>query len=809
MRVSPVLRAWDRPLAEVDKKSQINQASDPVSDVVSSRLKWTVAGTIVLLTAAMGLKAWDEHQRADANLLLTLQAEAEALAGRVGGRADTVETAIRLVTDNHASRSAIAAATPGVDAVMTLADAKQAPEGSRLDAAATVAETLIQTKQRAGLSELGDVVLVSGSGSQAVIALAPAGTWLPVMSNGREVSLVSGGLRVVAGDPAPRPANGLRPIRQARFEKGQGLQRSALACSDITGGGIAVCSTTRADVFTRDDLVSLLIFALLLAAPVLAITGLLGRLSKKQADTFVEAARDEQADRIMATVMRSARAGYWEWTPEQTSIFLSEASSEMLDLEGMRTVSLGAFLKQVHPEHQARVRHAIEKSREIGWLQVAFVLAKPPLRWIEMRGSGSDTEDGNLFGGILLDISDRKQAEDRVKAAERRLRSALEGFNGPFALWDHRKRLLYWNRAFATDFGLTDTLRTGMTHETVTIARSGAIRAERPSADDNQSTLIGLQGGRWLKLVERPSPDGGLITIGIDVTENIGIEEELRRQKERMRKTMLDLERSEGRAGELARKLTEEKSRAENAANSKSAFLANMSHELRTPLNAINGFSEILAHELYGPLGDPRYKGYAQDILASGQHLLDMINDILDMAKIEAGKMTINPQPIDPVDPVDAAVRMIRRKASDKDIEVVLDVQPGLPEIDADHRAIRQMVLNLVSNAIKFTNAGGKITVAVQQYGPDIKVSVTDTGIGIPAADLPRLSRPFEQAAGSHDRNYEGTGLGLALTKSFAEMHGGELSLSSIEGEGTTVSFTLPIAGPGEAEDESDDRDAA
>jgi two-component system cell cycle sensor histidine kinase PleC len=119
------------------------------------------------------------------------------------------------------------------------------------------------------------------------------------------------------------------------------------------------------------------------------------------------------------------------------------------------------------------------------------------------------------------------------------------------------------------------------------------------------------------------------------------------------------------------------------------------------------------------------------------------------------------------------------------------------------------MVLNLVSNAIKFTNAGGKITVAVQQYGPDIKVSVTDTGIGIPAADLPRLSQPFEQAAGSHDRNYEGTGLGLALTKSFAEMHGGELSLSSIEGEGTTVSFTLPIAGPGAAEDESDDRDAA
>ena len=136
MRISPVVRAWDRPLAEADKKSQLNQSADPVSDVISARLKWTIAGTIFLLAAAMGLKAWDEHQRADANLLLTLQAEAEAMAGRVSGRADTVETAIRLVADSHASRSAIAAATPGVDAVMTLADAKQAPEGSRLDAAA-------------------------------------------------------------------------------------------------------------------------------------------------------------------------------------------------------------------------------------------------------------------------------------------------------------------------------------------------------------------------------------------------------------------------------------------------------------------------------------------------------------------------------------------------------------------------------------------------------------------------------------------------------------------------------------------------
>jgi len=785
--------------------SQKKQAADDVSAAVSSRLKWTVAGTIFLLAMAMGLKAWDEHQRGDASLLRTLQAEAEAIAGRVEGRADTVETAIRLVSDSHASRSAIAAATPGVDAVMSLADARQAPEGSRLEAAAATTDVLIRAEQRAGLSEMGDVVLVSGKGRDAVMALAPAGTWLPASGGGRQVSLVSGQLRVVAGDPVPRPASVLASMPSGRFISGDWVERTALACTPISGGGLAVCASTRADLLTIDDLVSLLIFGLLLAAPVLAITGLMGRLSRQQTEGIVEAARDEQADRIMATVMRSARAGYWEWTPDMASVFLSDASGELLGLSGMCTLPVSHLLQQVHPDQRQRVREAIDKSRNTGWLQASFVIAgSSPLRWVEMRGSTTETDSGAVFGGILLDVTERKQAEDRMKAAERRLRSALEGFNGPFALWDHRKRLLYWNKAFASDFGLVDTLRAGMLHDTVTIARAGAIRAERQSSEDAQTTLICLQSGRWLKLVERPSPDGGLITVGIDVSENIGNEEELRRQKERMRRTVLDLERSEGRAGELARKLSEEKSRAENAANSKSAFLANMSHELRTPLNAINGFSEILANELYGPLGDQRYKGYAQDILASGQHLLDMINDILDMAKIEAGKMTINPQPIDPVDPVDAAVRMIRRKASDKDIEIVLDVQPGLPEIDADHRAIRQMVLNLVSNAIKFTNGGGKITVTVQQHGPDIQVSVTDTGIGIPAEDLPRLTRPFEQATGSRDRNYEGTGLGLALTKSFAEMHGGHMTISSIEGEGTTVSFTLPINGPEEAANDTE-----
>ena len=171
-----------------------------------------------------------------------------------------------------------------------------------------------------------------------------------------------------------------------------------------------------------------------------------------------------------------------------------------------------------------------------------------------------------------------------------------------------------------------------------------------------------------------------------------------------------------------------------------------------------------------------------------------MINDILDIAKIEAGKMTIDPKPIDLVDPVDAAVRMIRRKAEDKGVKVILQAEDGLPKTDADHRAIRQMVLNLLSNAIKFTDAGGKITVSVQHRDAFIRVAVRDTGIGIPKEHLPRLAKPFEQVQDTRERNFEGTGLGLALTKSFAEMHGGKLTIASEPGKGTLVCFYLPVA---------------
>ena len=792
-------------------KSAIPSETDAVASGVperdNRRLKWTVVAIILLLAGALGLKAWEERQTADATLLAGLEANSRTIAASLAGHAGTAEMAMRLTSDAGASRSAVASATPGVDVVMSLEDARTAPDDSRLAAAVPVAEAMLASGDRIGLSRQGDLIVATASPDDAIIlALAPTGTWLPASKAGTGIFVTdthfSAG-RMLPGTGGLRPATGFRSL---------GLfSRAATGCAPVGGSALLVCSSQSTPLFTLDDLVRLLIFGLLLAAPLLVILGLMNRLSAAAEITFVEPVEEIESDRFMSPVMLGVRAGYWEWSDDSSAVYLSDAASELLGMLGDGEITIDEMLPQVHPEHQQRVQAAFRKGYKEGWVQTSFVTSFQPARWMELRGSVTTNPDtgANVYGGVVLDITERKQAEDRVKAAERRLRTAIEGFNGPFALWDNRKRLLYWNRAFATDFLLDETLRPGMAHHTVNIARAGALRSEHPSLEDPQTTLLELNTERWIKLVERSTLDGGLISVGVDVTENVRNEEELKKQKAKMHKTALDLERSEGRERELSRKYSEEKAKAEHAAHTKSAFLANMSHELRTPLNAINGFSEILSNELYGPLGDQRYKGYAQDILTSGQHLLDMINDILDMAKIEAGKMTIDPQPIDPVDPVDAAVRMIRRKAEDKEIAVTLDTQPHLPEIDADHRAIRQMVLNLVSNAIKFTDAGGKITVTVEQRGPEIYVGVTDTGIGIPAEDLPRLATPFEQVSGTKDRNYEGTGLGLALTKSFAEMHGGRMILSSIEGEGTTVAFTLPISGARELVDESNARDVA
>ena len=224
----------------------------------------------------------------------------------------------------------------------------------------------------------------------------------------------------------------------------------------------------------------------------------------------------------------------------------------------------------------------------------------------------------------------------------------------------------------------------------------------------------------------------------------------------------------------------------------KTRFLANMSHELRTPLNAVLGFSDIMRQRIFGPLPD-RYGEYAANIHEAGGHLLDLINDLLDVAKIEAERYSLTLERFDAREIVSAAMALVRVNADDKGVHLS-SVLPGDPvEVSADKRALKQLTLNLLSNAVKFTPAGGTITVTVEAIGPYLEVVVADTGIGIAPEDVRRLGRPFEQA-GEIEQRRQGTGLGLSLVRAFAELHGGRMSIDSTLGEGTAVTVRLPVA---------------
>ncbi len=244
----------------------------------------------------------------------------------------------------------------------------------------------------------------------------------------------------------------------------------------------------------------------------------------------------------------------------------------------------------------------------------------------------------------------------------------------------------------------------------------------------------------------------------------------------------LEAERDEARAAQAA---------AEADAKAKMRFLANMSHELRTPLNAIMGFSDIMRTRLFGEL-PPRYGDYPELIHESGRHLLDLINDVLDMSKIEADRYELARETFDAREPVNAALRILQIQAHEARVQLRGVLPPSELDVDADRRAIKQIVLNLVANALKFTPEPGGVTVTLQAAQGEMELVVADTGVGIAPEDLARLGRPFEQVGDAASR-LSGTGLGLSLVKAFAKLHGGDMTIESRLGEGTAVTVRLPV----------------
>jgi two-component system cell cycle sensor histidine kinase PleC len=502
---------------------------------------------------------------------------------------------------------------------------------------------------------------------------------------------------------------------------------------------------------------------------------------------------NEISEQRYRAALEGNRGGIFEINLTSNSAYLSSSLSEILGLAPReQEITLPQFLGLFREGDRERLYSVTRRAHIGGEFEIDLNVAHLPLT-LAARGKpsvrGSDLE--KVIIGVAMDVTEQRGAAMRLQAAEARLSDALTSMNDSFVLWDPRGRLTLWNRQFEKFFGFQPgNLQAGMERATIEYHANNVI-AEINDIEGETAKDILLNDGRWIRYQDAVTADGGTVGIGTDLTGIRTREYQLQQNEAALQKTIDVLRKSQFRIVELAENYEQEKIRAEEANQSKSDFLANMSHELRTPLNAINGFSDIMKKEMFGPLGDPRYKEYVNDILFSGQHLLSLINDILDMSKIEAGKMTLNHEIMQIDDLIGQVIRIVRGRAEDNRLKLLY--QPAtMPEIEADPRAVKQVLLNLMTNAIKFTPEGGSVSCEVTPNSAGLIVKISDTGIGIAPEDIERLANPFEQIDSQHSRQHEGTGLGLALSKSMVELHGGNFKIESVLGQGTTVIFTLP-----------------
>lgn len=538
---------------------------------------------------------------------------------------------------------------------------------------------------------------------------------------------------------------------------------------------------------------NLLMFGLLFAGLIWLGWMLTNQLFSQMRALRVRSSDDEVSRQRYQAAVEGSGGGVWEIDLSNNMAFVSASLAKMFGLGNDETiVSLPQFLGIFEATDRDKLYNTIRRAHVSGAFDMEFSLDKLPLI-VACRGVPSmrGYDQAKVIIGMAIDVTETRTTQRRLKAAESRLYDALRSMNDSFVVWDQMDRLVLWNRKFEDFFGFEPgNLQPGMEYAVVDHYASQVV-SNSQELDGISEREVQLTDGRWLRYIETQTVDGGRVSIGTDVTTIRARETELEANRDRLQSTINILRESQTRIVELAENYEQEKIRAEEANQSKSEFLANMSHELRTPLNAINGFSDIMKKEMFGPLGDPRYREYISDILFSGQHLLSLINDILDMSKIEAGKMSLNAEPMSISDMITQVLRIVRGRADENRLKLVHDEIEG-QDIEADPRAVKQILLNLATNAIKFTPEGGTVTLKVEPKSTGIIVHVIDTGIGISEDDIARLAQPFEQIDSQHSRKHEGTGLGLALSKSLVELHGGNFSMSSVLGEGTTVTFTLP-----------------
>ncbi|MES2906373.1 MAG: ATP-binding protein [Pseudomonadota bacterium] len=529
-------------------------------------------------------------------------------------------------------------------------------------------------------------------------------------------------------------------------------------------------------------------------------------LRARRADVIYECARTR-----LDTALNGGRCGLWDWDVARGRIFWSASMFEILGLDARDDIiDFGTAASLVHPSDTDFFTSlpSLLAAGEKNMVDRAFRMRHSRGDWIWVRTRArivNDDGQGAHLIGIAVDVTEQQELAERTETADARLRDAVETISEAFVLWDSNNRLVLCNSKFQQLHNISDESAQGGTpyHDVINNSRQPIVKSRVLNdirTDEGSSTYEAqLEDGRWLNINERRTKDGGFVSVGTDITTLKQHEQQLMHTERRLRATIADLSNStmklEAQASEmteLAEKYALEKARAEAANRTKSEFLANISHELRTPLNAIIGFSEIMQAGLFGDLGAPKYREYCRDIHNSGHYLLDVINDILDMSKIEAGRLKLNAENFQVESLVNDAMRLMFGRASTKNIVLTSAVVPPALKIEADKRALKQVLLNLLSNAVKFTPDGGSVHISIREIDEMVNFQITDNGIGIPANMLDKISQPFVQVVNQYTKNHKGSGLGLAISRSLVELHGGIIQIDSFEGKGTTVSFRIP-----------------
>jgi two-component system, cell cycle sensor histidine kinase PleC len=510
------------------------------------------------------------------------------------------------------------------------------------------------------------------------------------------------------------------------------------------------------------------------------------------------------------TALNRGRCGLWDWDLSRGRIFWSQSMFTMLGLDTRSDLltfgEVNALVKSDDIDLFAIADQLI--SSKIDHIDQTFRMQHTDGHWIWLRVrcelSQGAADAGLHLIGIAVDITEQKSLAEKTIEADLRLRDAIETIPEAFVLWDAGDRLVLCNSHFQRLHKLPDSAVTpGTSYETV--IEVGSMPEVRTRLQETGAQAPGartfeaqLDDGSWLHISERRTKDGGYVSVGTDITRIKEHEQKLVDNDLRLRATVIDLKRSQTalerqaiELADLAEKYSDEKTRAEEANQTKSKFLANMSHELRTPLNAIIGFSEIMESGMFGTLGSEKYQEYCHDILTSGHYLLEVINDILDMSKIEAGRMKLDMEPLDLSKTLAESLRVVSGRADDKSLVLDADIGSTISVV-ADRRAIKQIIVNLLSNAVKFTPDGGRVVIRSRLLRDSIVLMIADTGIGIAPHSLLRLGKPFEQVESQLTKTYHGSGLGLAIARSLTNLHGGSMRLRSKLGVGTVVSVSLP-----------------